>query len=315
MKLGIIGTGKIVRDVMQPITTSGINVVSILSTPRSVSVAETLADEWGIDKTYSDFESFFSSDIDTVYIATPNHLHYEHAKLAIKASKNVIIEKPIMTSIEEFNEIINLANHNNVMVLEAINIHFNPLIVSLQEDLKEIGDIKIVSLNYSQLSSRYSDFKKGIIHPAFDKEKAGGALIDINVYNLHFCATLFGSPEKSTYIANKEKNIDTSGVLILDYLGFKCICIGSKDSKNTERSSIQGDKGTIAFKSGMNNFSEYEVNLHNGKVYKRINTIESHRLSIQFREIKHIIENEKMDIVHKNIRRGEIVIKTLSECI
>ena len=71
------------------------------------------------------------------------------------------------------------------MIFEAMNLHYIPAFLSLKEDLKKLGDIKIVSFNYSQYSSRYNAFKEGTILPAFDFHKAGGALMDLNVYNIH----------------------------------------------------------------------------------------------------------------------------------
>ena len=97
------------------------------------------------------------------------------------------------------------------MIFEAMNLHYIPAFLSLKEDLKKLGDIKIVSFNYSQYSSRYNAFKEGNILPAFDFHKAGGALMDLNVYNIHALIDLFGKPVYHKYMANIERNIDTSG--------------------------------------------------------------------------------------------------------
>ena len=49
----------------------------------------------------------------------------------------------------------------------------------MKELLPRLGDIKLVALNFSQYSSRYDNFKKGIISPSFDPNNAGGALMDL----------------------------------------------------------------------------------------------------------------------------------------
>ena len=103
------------------------------------------------------------------------------------------------------------------MIFEAMNLHYTPAFLSLKEDLNKLGDIKIVSFNYSQYSSRYNAFKGGTILPAFDYHKAGGALMDLNVYNIHALIDLFGKPVYHKYMANIEKNIDTSGIMIFDF--------------------------------------------------------------------------------------------------
>ena len=47
------------------------------------------------DKVYTDYDELLQSDVDTIYCALPNHLHYEFSKKALENDKNVIIEKPI----------------------------------------------------------------------------------------------------------------------------------------------------------------------------------------------------------------------------
>uniref|UniRef100_UPI000AE3B000 hypothetical protein n=1 Tax=Clostridium sp. NkU-1 TaxID=1095009 RepID=UPI000AE3B000 len=102
-----------------------------------------------------------------------------------------------------------------------------------------------MQLNYSQYSRRYDSFKEGLILPAFDPARSGGALMDINIYNIHYAAGLFGRPLKVEYFPNVERGIDTSGILILDYGTFKCTCVGAKDCKAPVANYIQGEKGVI----------------------------------------------------------------------
>ena len=64
-----------------------------------------------------DLETFFGiAHMDTVYIASPNSLHFEQAKQAILAKKNVIVEKPAFSTPDEMAEIIELANKNRVYI-------------------------------------------------------------------------------------------------------------------------------------------------------------------------------------------------------
>ena len=74
---------------------------------------------------------------------------------------------------QEDMEVIGMAKDG----LEAVDL--------IKEKLPELGKIKIVTANYSQYSSRYNAFKEGIIQPAFDYTKSGGALMDLNIYNIH----------------------------------------------------------------------------------------------------------------------------------
>ena len=72
--------------------------------------------------------------------------------------------------------------------------------------------------------------KKGIIAPVFDKNQGGGVLGDLNIYNIHFVVGLFGAPKNSEYYPNIVREVDTSGILILEYDEFKVVCIAAKDT-------------------------------------------------------------------------------------
>ena len=63
---------------------------------------------------------------------------------------------------------------------------------------------------------------------------------------------LFGEPNKAVYAANMERNIDTSGVLMMDYSGFKAVSLAAKDCAAPARCIIQGTKGYILQKSTAN---------------------------------------------------------------
>jgi len=80
----------------------------------------------------------------------------------------------------------------------------------------------------------------------FNPEFSGGALMDINYYNLYFAVELFGEPKEIQYFANLVDNgIDTSGVLMLRYDNFVAELTGAKDSRSKNFVSIQGDKGFL----------------------------------------------------------------------
>ena len=298
MKVGILGTGMIVKDLMKTADLLNFEKMYILGTPATRMETEELAKQYHIDQCFYDYEEMLQTDIDTVYIALPNHLHYIFAKKALKHNKHVIIEKPITSNLKELKDLIAIAKKNKLIMLEAMNIHYLPSYLSVKKNLSQIGRIKIVSLNYSQYSSRYNAFKNGQILPAFDYHKSGGALMDINVYNIHFVLGLFGKPHSFTYKANIENNIDTSGMLLLDYKDFKVICIGAKDCKAPIMSSIQGDEGSIIIHKPVNSFTEFELD-HNNLPTEQIDLKEEHhRLYYEFCEFIQIIDQ-------KNYKKAE----------
>ncbi len=237
MKLGIVGSGMIVEDLL---------LIHISGTKRSEEKVKNLCKKHHFKRCSTSYDQLLNDEeVDTIYVALPNHLHYEYTRQALQANKNVILEKPFTSTIEEAQELEKLAIENHLFLWEAITNQYLPNFYKVKELLPKLGRIKIVECNFSQYSSRYNAFKEGNILPAFDYTKSGGALMDLNIYNIHFVVGLFGKPINIEYYPNIERNIDTSGILILDYGSFKCVCIGSKDCKAPLSNNIQGDEGCI----------------------------------------------------------------------
>ncbi|MCM1498196.1 MAG: Gfo/Idh/MocA family oxidoreductase [Clostridium sp.] len=289
MRLGILGTGMIVQDLLQTIDKLDLEAVYLLGTRHSEERTKELCERYHLDGCYFDYDELLATDIDTVYVALPNHLHDEFARKALMKNKHVIIEKPVTANAEQLKQLIALAEEKQCMLLEAMNIHYLPAYQSLKEKTALLGRIKIVSFNFSQYSSRYDAFKRGEVLPVFDPEKAGGALMDINVYNVHAIVGLFGRPKCIQYLANVERNIDTSGILTLDYGDFKVVAIGAKDCQAPVVSTIQGEAGYIAVNGPVNRLDAYEFVDNAGK--KELCRFDSgeHRLFYEFREFIAII--------------------------
>ena len=145
------------------------------------------------------------------------------------------------------------------MLLEAVSTRYLPNLKKIKELLPELGEIRIVTANYSQYSSRYDAFKKGETLPVFDPHKSGGALMDLNIYNISLMADLFGMPKEVHYAANMVRGIDTSGILTMDYGNFQCVCIGAKDCKAPVSTCIQGDRGCICISTPVHMLSGFEL--------------------------------------------------------
>ena len=292
MKLGILGTGMIVKALMKTIDRLGLESVSILGTEAFREETEGLVEQYGLNRAFYDYDELLESEADTIYVALPNHLHYSFAKKALEKGKHVIIEKPVTSNAGELEDLAAIAKSRRRMIFEAMNIHYLPSFLAMKEDIEKLGQIKIVSFNYSQYSSRYDAFKEGTILPAFDCRKSGGALMDINIYNVHGILGLFGVPESVKYYANMEKGIDTSGMMFCDYGAFKGVSIGAKDCKAPVRSTIQGDLGAIVVEKPVNQMTEYKILYNDGREELRQFGQTEHRLYYEFAEFIRMIREQ-----------------------
>ena len=308
MKLGIIGSGMIVKDFLEIIPyLNGVELSAIYGRKSSEEKLNKLKTEHNIKEIFYDYEKLLKSDIDTVYIALPNNLHFKFSKKALEANKNVIVEKPITSNYTEAKILSNLARERRLFIFEAITTEYLPNYLKIKELLPKLGDIKIVQCNYSQYSSRYNSFKEGKVLPAFDPVFSGGALMDINIYNIHYVVGLFGKPKNIEYYPNIEREIDTSGILILDYDKFKCVCIGAKDCKAPISNNIQGDNGCIYIDTPVNSCENFKVIMNDGTTTVFNENKYNNRMVSEFIEFVNTINNNDLERCYKMLDHSLIV--------
>jgi len=305
MKLGILGSGKIVKEVL-PVLEEIENIEVHAIAARNEEKLQKLSKDFAIKKYYTSVDDLLDDkQIDTVYVALPNNLHFEAMNKAIDKGKNIICEKPFTSNAYETEMIIEKAKQKDVMIIEAISHRFIPNAIEAKKMIKDLGKIKIVSFNYSQYSSRYDNFKEDIIEPVFLLENSGGALIDLNLYNVAFAVDTFGLPKNVKYFANISKYIDTSGIVILDYEDFIVSCIGSKDSAAPIINTIQGENATIEIPDALNNFGEFRLTkTHEDKVSEfNYNQESKSRLYYEFVEIEEILRTHDKNKVHSLLEK------------
>lgn len=260
IRLGTIGSGVIVHSILDNVKrTEGIELEAVYS--RSQEKGNALAAKYGCGKVYTDMDAFLSDDdVNFVYIATPNLLHYEQAKRALLAGKGVILEKPFTTKLEHARELARIAREKHLFLVEAAPTSFLPNFAVLKEQLPKVGKIKLVMSNYSQYSSRYDAVLRGEKPAIFDPDYAGGCLMDINFYNVLLNILLFGKPDTAKYHANRFPGLsDTSGVMVMEYDGFVSTNAGAKDTWGVNFFQIEGEKGYIYIENGSNGISKVRV--------------------------------------------------------
>ncbi|MDO4977279.1 MAG: Gfo/Idh/MocA family oxidoreductase [Eubacteriales bacterium] len=266
IKLGTIGSGIIVKSILDNVKlVDGIALEAVYS--RTEEKGRALASEYGVDKVYTDMDAFLADEeVNFVYVASPNSLHYAYSKAALLAGKNVLCEKPFAPVKAEAEELVTLAKEKGLMIVDATPTAFLPNLAILREQISKIGKIKLVMGNYSQYSSRYDALLRGEIPNVFSPDFAGGCLMDINYYNVYLNVALFGKPEKTVYYPNVFENlVDTSGTILLQYDEFVSSMVGAKDTWGVNYFQIEGEKGYIYIKNGSNGIEEVEVVTKEGK--------------------------------------------------
>lgn len=248
MNIGTMGHSVVVSWFLEEGSqVEGVTFSAVYTRECSRKQAETLAQTYHVPTIHHDVDAFLADPaMDTVYIALPNSLHYTYAKRALEAGKHVILEKPFTPTQAQAVKLAALAQEKQLFLMEAITVPHLPNVKQARELLPRLGELSLVQCNYSQYSSRYDLLKDGQLTNIFDPKFAGGSLMDINSYNIHFVTELFGAPQSITYTPRMgPTGVDISGVAVLDYGDFVASCAGAKDSNSDCFAIVQGRNGSL----------------------------------------------------------------------
>lgn len=247
IKLGIIGTNWITQRFIDAVNLSQkYELTTVYS--RHEETAKQFAVKNGASETFTNLDSFFSKGkFDTVYIASPNSLHFEQAEMAIQHGKNLIVEKPSFSTQKQMAKIQKmLAENPQVLYFEAArNIHTE----NFHAIEKKLGQLQVVQgaeFTYSKYSSRYDLVLQGQEPNVFSLKYAGGALQDLGVYTVYDAVALFGMPEETAYFPQLIRTgVDGKGTAILRYPEYNVTLNFSKISNSHMTSEIYGLKDLI----------------------------------------------------------------------
>ena len=245
LKLGVVGTNFISSWLCEAARMlDGISLTAVYS--RTREKGEAFAQKEGVGAVYTDFEAFLSSGIEAVYLASPTYCHFDMAKAALERGLHVLVEKPMVTSLRQFETLAALAKEKGCVLLEAMRPAHDEAFSAVREALPTLGKIRRVSFEFCQYSSRYDAFRRGEILNAFDPKIAGAALLDIGIYPLFWITGLFGAPEtvaaSSAFLLN---GFEGGGTVLFGYGDFQVSMSYSKISSSVTPSVILGEEGAI----------------------------------------------------------------------
>lgn len=307
IKLGIIGTN-FVSDWMADAT----NVSDIFSPFAVLSRTEekgaSFAERHNIPNVFTDETDFLKSDIDAVYIASPNCFHCVHALSALSHGKHVICEKPISSNLREFESMVSAAEKNGLVLLEAMRPAHDPALTAVRKALPRIGKVRRAAFEFCQYSSRYDRYRGGEILRAFDPSYSNAAVMDIGVYPIHFCLRLFGRPQriKSSSVM-LENGFEGAGCVILIYGDMSAVVSYSKICDSVLPSVIEGEDGSITIDKMS---CPHEINLipRGGEAEKIEFSYRSDNMVFELEEFGRLIRAGKFHHEHTEFSRMEMEI-------
>lgn len=246
LELGTIGTSWITDSFIEAALATGLyNLNRVYS--RNQKNGEAFANKYGEVAVDTNLENFVKNEeLDVIYIASPNSLHYEQALLAIQAKKHVIVEKPATINPEQWDELLNAAEEKDVLIVEAAKHMHLPNLEIIRKEIDKLGEIRGAVFPYVRYSSRYDNVLAGEEPNVFSLDFAGGALMDLGIYPIYTAVALFGEPNKSYYFARKTTTgVDGIGTIILRYEDFDLTIIVGKNATSAAEVEIYGEDETL----------------------------------------------------------------------
>ena len=250
MNIATVGTSWITESFIDSSKyIENINISAVYS--RSEDKAKAFAQKNNAEKYYSSLDAMLNdSDIDAVYIASPNAKHYEQAKACLLADKHVICEKPMVVTIEQLEELYTIADSKNLILLEAMKSMHSDGLSIIKNAMPDIGEIRTAQIDFSQHSSKYGAYKRGENPNIFNPEFCTGALMDLGVYCVYFALEIFGEPKKVISHSDfLESGANCTGTLIFVYDDKTVTITYSKTANGFLGSRILGADGAVTVKS------------------------------------------------------------------
>lgn len=246
IRFGMIGTGKIAEKFWQA-NRYGKDFELTAVYSRTLERARQFGFQKGQLQYFDDLEAFANSDcIDAVYVASPNCCHYEQVMTLLKAGKHVLCEKPMASNLEQAQEMFAEAEKQNLILLEGMRSIYAPSFQKMIPYMETLGTIRRATLQYCQYSSRYDNYKRGIVENAFKPELSNGALMDIGVYVVSCMIRLFGVPKSIKASGVKLHNgVDGAGTILMEYPDMIGEAIYSKITDSAMPSQIQGEDASM----------------------------------------------------------------------
>jgi len=263
---------------------------------RTEEKAKQFALKVGAERVFTSLKEMAeNSEIDAVYIASPNSLHAEQAIFLMNHGKHILCEKPLASNTSEVQAMMEAAKQNKIVLMEAMKTTLLPNFRAVQKHIHKIGKVRRYFASYCQYSSRYDAYKQGGVLNAFNPAFSSGALMDIGIYCLYPMVVLFGKPrhiKANSFLL--ESGVDGQGSILLDYGDMDGVIMYSKITNSHTPSEIQGEEGSIIM-DAIHTPQKVEIRYRDGRTEEITEAQLHHPMYYEVKEFIELIETGKQE--------------------
>ena len=238
-----LGCGVIANELALAMEKRGQKLYSVANRTKSKAVA--FAEKYGIKKVYDSIDEVFDDpNVDIIYISTPHNTHIEYMKKALSSGKHILCEKSITLNSDELAEAVDIAEKNHLILAEAMTIYHMPLYRTLKKriDSGDFGRLNLIQMNFGS----YKEYDMN--NRFFNRNLAGGALLDIGVYALSCVRWFLDScpDEIMSQVKTAPTGVDEeAGILLKNKEQQLSTVILSLHSKQPKRATLSFDKAYV----------------------------------------------------------------------
>ncbi|RNI24956.1 Gfo/Idh/MocA family protein [Flexivirga caeni] len=242
LRWGILAPGGIARAfVTALLAETGQQVVACGS--RNIDRARGFASEFGGFTAYGSYDELVAApEVDVIYVASPHSEHHEHALLALRAGKPVLVEKAFARNTAEATEVVEEARARGLFCMEAMWSRFLPRYDVVRQAVSGglLGELDTIVADHGQLL--YPDGPRRLADPAL----AGGALLDLGVYPISLSAMLLPG-ELAVHATGSltPEGVDRAGTITLTSGATVASCVTTMSGQTANTAVIAGNSARL----------------------------------------------------------------------
>ena len=239
----VLGTGVIANEMAAGLQQMGKSLYAVGN--RTYSKAVAFAEKYGIKKVYNTIDEMFTDEkVDIIYITSPHNTHYAFMKKALENGKHLLVEKSITLNSGELEEMAALAAGKNLILAEAMTIWHMPLYKELWRIVGsgELGRVQMITVNFGSFKEYNMENR------FFNRNLAGGAMLDIGVYALSIVRSFMEEqPDRvvSQWLPAPTGVDEQATILLQNCRGQMATVALTMHSKQPKRAMISCEKGYI----------------------------------------------------------------------
>lgn len=320
VKWGVLGTAGIAASCTIPGMMEAENCELYAIAGRNPDKVEDFKTRFGFEKGYCSLEEMLDDPaVEAVYIPLPNDMHREYVIKAAEKGKHILCEKPLGRNEAECREMIEAADANGVILMEAFAYLHSPLMKAIKAELDAgtIGDVLYMDSVF--LTSSYT-----MDNIRMRRETCGGALYDLGCYNTTQILWMLGQ-EPETIQASADFSDEKIDMFTQAFLKFadgkrasmRCGMVLQKSADHRlDGVVVYGSKGSLASSAQFNEDGElsYTVRIDGVSETKTVTTPQNYRLEAE-QLGRCITDGETPHVSHeftlKNARLIDTILKEI----